>query len=382
MFWGQVVKPGKAQAFVPPPDGSKLHLSQAAVGGAPKAGERVSVSLVMGKESYRLITFLGGVSEAAGLDLVLDSYAEFKVEGKQEVHLTGYLMPEFDDEVDDDDMGDDDDDDDDSDSDDGEMAEDGLLTAKEEAAMRKLLGGQSSVKIEELEADEENIKGVKTKIKVVEPEDEDEDEDEDSGESDGEEEEGEEGGEEEEEEEESDEEGEEEGEEEEEESDEEEEEEEKPAPPAKKAKTEAKPAPATTKPKAETISKAATPAKAAAGKKNVKQFENGFAIEYVGSGQADGAIAKPGKRCAMRYVGRLKSTGKVFDQTKGRATFAFRLGVGEVIKGWDKGVLGMRVGDKRKLTVPPQMAYGASGVRGAIPPNATLEFDVELVSVK
>lgn len=56
--------------------------------------------------------------------------------------------------------------------------------------------------------------------------------------------------------------------------------------------------------------------------------------------------------------------------------------MGEVIKGWDKGVLGMRVGDKRKLTVPPQMAYGASGVRGAIPPNATLEFDVELVSVK
>lgn len=57
-------------------------------------------------------------------------------------------------------------------------------------------------------------------------------------------------------------------------------------------------------------------------------------------------------------------------------------GVGEVIKGWDRGVAGMRVGDKRKLTVPPQMGYGSDGVRGAIPPNATLLFNVELVDVK
>ncbi len=58
------------------------------------------------------------------------------------------------------------------------------------------------------------------------------------------------------------------------------------------------------------------------------------------------------------------------------------VGVGEVIKGWDRGVAGMRVGDKRKLTVPPQMAYGTDGIRGAIPPNATLNFNVELVDVK
>ena len=57
-------------------------------------------------------------------------------------------------------------------------------------------------------------------------------------------------------------------------------------------------------------------------------------------------------------------------------------GVGEVIKGWDRGVAGMRVGDKRKLTVPPQMGYGSDGVRGTIPPNATLLFNVELVDVK
>ena len=60
----------------------------------------------------------------------------------------------------------------------------------------------------------------------------------------------------------------------------------------------------------------------------------------------------------------------------------FHAGVGEVIKGWDLGVEGMRVGDKRKLVIPPQLAYGSGGVKGAIPPNATLEFDVQLLDVK
>lgn len=371
------MKPGKAQAFVPPPDGSKLHLSQAAVGGSPKAGERASLSLVMGDEQFRVVTFLGGAMEAAGLDLVLDSYCEFKVEGKQEVHLTGYLMPEFqddyeEDEDDDDDM---DDEDDDEDSDDGEMDEDGMLTKKEMEALQKLTGGRgkSSVKIEEVieDEDDKSKSSKKSKMKVIEPDDSEEEEEDDEEEEEGEEEESEEGVDEDESEEEDDE-----------EEKEEEEEEEKPTPPAKKAKVE-QPSQAKT-PQAKTPSKA-TPAKSESkkeGKRHVKQFENGFSIEYVSSGQADGAIAKPGKRCAMRYVGRLKSNGKVFDQTKGKASFAFRLGVGEVIKGWDKGVLGMRVGDKRKLTVPPQMAYGSSGVKGVIPPNATLEFEVELVNVK
>lgn len=103
---------------------------------------------------------------------------------------------------------------------------------------------------------------------------------------------------------------------------------------------------------------------------------------HTAQGAPDGKLAKPGKRVTVRYVGRLKSSGKVFDQTKGNRTFAFRLGVGEVIKGWDRGVEGMRVGDRRQLEIPPQMAYGTSGVRGSIPPNAWLNFDVELVDVK
>lgn len=123
-------------------------------------------------------------------------------------------------------------------------------------------------------------------------------------------------------------------------------------------------------------------AKPSATKPNVRRWENGFEIEEVKLGPASGKVAKAGKKVEVRYVGRLKSNSKVFDQTKGKATFSFRLGVGEVIKGWDKGVEGMRVGDKRKLVIPAQMGYGSSGVRGTIPPNATLEFDVELVNVK
>ena len=91
-------------------------------------------------------------------------------------------------------------------------------------------------------------------------------------------------------------------------------------------------------------------------------------------------MAKPGKKVVVKYVGKLKN-GKVFDQTTGNKTFSFRLGVGEVIKGWDRGVEGMRVGDKRKLVVPPQMGYGATRT-GPIPPNSELHFDVELLDVK
>ena len=122
---------------------------------------------------------------------------------------------------------------------------------------------------------------------------------------------------------------------------------------------------------------------AAASAERVRRFDNGFVIETLASSKsATAPMAKAGKRVKVRYVGKLAKTGKVFDQTRGAATFGFRLGVGEVIKGWDRGVEGMRVGDKRRLTIPPQMGYGASGVRGAIPGNATLVFDVELVGVQ
>src|SRR3954463_15390296 len=94
-----------------------------------------------------------------------------------------------------------------------------------------------------------------------------------------------------------------------------------------------------------------------------------------------GAEAVTGKNVEVQYTGWL-TDGKKFDSSVGRGPFAFPLGGGRVIKGWDQGVVGMKVGGKRKLTVPPDLAYGAKGFPGAIPPNATLVFEVELLAVK
>ncbi|KAL8230200.1 hypothetical protein R6Q59_001422 [Mikania micrantha] len=98
-------------------------------------------------------------------------------------------------------------------------------------------------------------------------------------------------------------------------------------------------------------------------------------------GKPNGKRADPGKKISMRYIGKLKKNGKIFDSNIGKAPFKFRLGVGQVIAGWDVGVKGMRVGDKRRLTIPPAMGYGAKGAGSAIPPNSWLVFDVELVDV-
>ena len=135
------------------------------------------------------------------------------------------------------------------------------------------------------------------------------------------------------------------------------------------------------KEKKEPAAKPETPAATNTGKQLKREFKNGMEIVNVAMGAPDGKKAEPGKRVTMKYVGKLQS-GKIFDQTKGSATFGFRLGIGEVIKGWDVGVANMRVGDKRRLTIPPAMAYGKKGVKGAIPGNATLIFDVELVNVQ
>jgi FKBP-type peptidyl-prolyl cis-trans isomerase FkpA len=95
-----------------------------------------------------------------------------------------------------------------------------------------------------------------------------------------------------------------------------------------------------------------------------------------------GTAAKEGDNIKAHYVGTLMD-GKEFDSSKKHGQpFEFKLGAGRVIKGWDKGIVGMKVGGKRKLTIPPDLAYGERGAGGVIPPNATLVFDVELLDVK
>jgi FKBP-type peptidyl-prolyl cis-trans isomerase FkpA len=94
-----------------------------------------------------------------------------------------------------------------------------------------------------------------------------------------------------------------------------------------------------------------------------------------------GAAAATGHKVRVHYTGWL-TDGKKFDSSLDRGVpFSFELGRGQVIKGWDQGVVGMKVGGKRKLTVPPELGYGTRGFPGAIPPNSTLVFEVELVGL-
>lgn len=95
----------------------------------------------------------------------------------------------------------------------------------------------------------------------------------------------------------------------------------------------------------------------------------------------EGAEAAAGQTVVVHYRGTLEN-GKQFDASYDRVTpFSFPLGAGRVIKGWDEGVVGMKVGGKRKLVIPPDLAYGSRGAGGVIPPNATLTFEVELLDV-
>lgn len=105
----------------------------------------------------------------------------------------------------------------------------------------------------------------------------------------------------------------------------------------------------------------------------------GLQIEELRPG--DGTEARAGNSVTVHYVGTL-TNGKKFDSSRDRGKgFTFRLGAGQVIAGWDQGVAGMRIGQIRKLTIPPELAYGADGFGDVIPPQSTLVFEVELLAV-
>lgn len=94
-----------------------------------------------------------------------------------------------------------------------------------------------------------------------------------------------------------------------------------------------------------------------------------------------GAEAKTGDKVTVHYTGRLLKTNFVFDSSVGKSPFPFTIGQGGVIMGWDEGVVGMKVGGKRKLTIPSKLAYGDAGQPPKIPPKATLVFEIELLTV-
>ena len=110
-------------------------------------------------------------------------------------------------------------------------------------------------------------------------------------------------------------------------------------------------------------------------------MDNGLIIEDIELGH--GSEANEYNKITVNYTGKLED-GSIFDSSlkKGRSSFTFTLGVGSVIKGWDLGVKGMKVGGKRKLTIPPELGYGNQGAGSVIPPGAKLIFEIDLLGVE
>jgi FKBP-type peptidyl-prolyl cis-trans isomerase FkpA len=129
-----------------------------------------------------------------------------------------------------------------------------------------------------------------------------------------------------------------------------------------------------------TPSTTAVPTTAAAAA--AKEITMADGLKYTDDQVGTGTEAQAGKTVSVHYTGWLLD-GTKFDSSKDRnQPFSFPLGGGQVIKGWDEGVAGMKVGGKRTLVIPPDLGYGARGAGGVIPPNATLKFEVELLDVK
>jgi FKBP-type peptidyl-prolyl cis-trans isomerase FkpA len=129
------------------------------------------------------------------------------------------------------------------------------------------------------------------------------------------------------------------------------------------------------------VAPALAAAPAAPAKTTGKGTTTASGLKYWDLKKGSGATAKAGDSVKVHYTGWL-TDGKKFDSSLDRdEPFSFKLGAGMVIKGWDEGVAGMKIGGKRQLRIPPDLGYGAGGAGGVIPPNATLVFDVELLGL-
>ncbi|KAK9709419.1 peptidylprolyl isomerase fpr3 [Basidiobolus ranarum] len=325
-FWGLQILPNKTYTQVI--EGS-FRVSMATFGEEVKGKQRSCLTVVVDEQSYVLCSLTPNKVEQQPLDIIFTEGEEitFSATGENTIHLTGNYLPE------DDEMDFDEEDMEDLDEFDSEEEDDEISGRIEEIESEE----------EEEEEEEEEVKPVPAKKRKQE-----------NGAA--------------------------------------------PEVPKKKAKEEKIAAAAAkikeakqakeleaSKPKVEEkkaekkAEKKVEEKKAAKAESATKTLPGGLIIndKVVGNG----AVAKKGSRIGMRYIGRL-TNGKVFDQNSTGKPFWFRLGAGEVISGWDKGIVGMKVGGERHLTIPAPLAYGKRGAPPDIPGNATLVFEVKLVQIK
>ncbi|KAF8938011.1 peptidylprolyl isomerase fpr4 [Dissophora ornata] len=341
-FWGLTILPEKTYSQVVE---ESFKLSMAALDETTKPG-RSSVRVTVDKKTFVLCSLIAGKVEQQTLDLVFTEGESitFSVSGENSVHLSGNYLPDDEgmDFEDDDEMDMDMDEDEDEDEDDEDEDEDEEDEQDDNVIVTK--GAKRVAKFEE-PSKKQAVPEKKQKVS-----------------------------------------------------------EEKAAPVKAKEAAKKEAAPKKDEPKKEAAAKKEAPKKEAAKKEepkkeaakkeepkkeaakkeepkkdNKKVLANGLVIEDVKVGT--GAAAKSGKKIGMRYVGRL-TNGKVFDKNTSGKPFSFNLGRGEVIKGWDLGIQGMMLGGERRLTIPPALAYGAQGAPPDIPRNATLVFEVKLVTLK
>jgi FK506-binding nuclear protein len=377
VFFGAKLVSGKPESPEIPAD-SQLVIRQAAV--QVEKGKAADASLwVKNEDKEHLIACLSAASPYTAIDLrfsVADEGFELLAKGGH-IHVSGYYvpLPDYDaSDSEDEEMmfGGSDSEDEEEDEEGSNKAKLEVLDDEEEAEGKQSKKRKNDGKLKEAMLSE-ITKQLLTKPTPSSDDSEDAEFSEEGSEDDDDEEED---SDDDEEEEDSDDDEEEDSEDEEEDSDEEEddsEEEEAPQPPAKKSKAAAEAA----KPQQKQKEKEKEQPKKDDAKGKVRTIAGGIQVTELAEGS--GKSPKPGQRVHVLYTGKLKN-GKVFDScTNSNKPFSFRLGVGEVIKGWDLGVAGMKVGGKRRLVIPAAMGYGKQGAPPQIPPHSTLYFDVTLV---
>uniref|UniRef100_A0A182PQF8 FK506-binding protein n=1 Tax=Anopheles epiroticus TaxID=199890 RepID=A0A182PQF8_9DIPT len=365
MFWGLILKPGKKYSKVVEQD---FHLTHAALDLSESNGD-VQVMLTSENITYLLCTLNKSIPQVVlDQEFATGDEISFATKGQGVVHLTGNVLPDGME-----DMGDEEEDDEEMEEDEEDVpAENGAgkaRTAKQAAKLKvakKIAAGEVSDDEDEDDATFTESMLDESVLNGAEDDDDSEDDDED-GDEDDDEDDDEDG--------EDDEDDDDDEEEDDDDDDDDEEEEEDQQPKAKQAKL----SNGNAKGSKDAAPKKQEQQQQDQKKGGVRTLQDGLMVEDLKVG--NGPEAKPGKKIAVYYEGRLKSNNKVFDSTNKGPGLKFALGRGEVIKGWDLGVAGMKVGGKRRLVIPHKLAYGTKGSPPVIPPCSTLVFEVELKKV-